>query len=140
MSRQVVTLLAVVAVACGDPDEGPGDSDLTVHLAEDAYYIAVFVPHTSPADCLAESDPRSCAISITLCADGRAARRIGDVIQSGTYELDGPLANAMVDGTDFTFDVASRASPDDGANTTWILDDADYHVDPVFDTIDCQGP
>ncbi|MBA3500466.1 MAG: hypothetical protein M4D80_06170 [Myxococcota bacterium] len=112
------------------------DEDVTL-LTQDAYYLAVFAPDTAPEDCLAHPDPRGCQFAITLCKDGRAAERIGDIISSGTYELNGSVAHVAVDNYSFEFDVATRVRSSDSPKTTWVLDTKDLHKTFNFDTIDC---
>jgi hypothetical protein len=133
MKPMLFVLATILATACttSEGDEAP-------LLSRDIYYLAVFAPHPSPEACLANSpEPRGCRFAITLCKDGRAAERIADIIQTGTYEMSGATALVSLPETTFEFDVATRVKAGDSANTTWILDTNDVHANPSFDTIDC---
>jgi hypothetical protein len=127
--KHLLCLVTLCATAC------TVDEDVML-LTQDTYYLAVFAPDTSPEDCLARAD-RGCRFAITLCSDGRAAERIGDVIGSGTYELNGSVALVVLDSYSFEFDVATRMRSADSPKTTWILDTKDLHKTFHFDTIDC---
>jgi hypothetical protein len=129
--KHLACLVILCATACTAADE-----DVTL-LTVDAYYLAVFAPDTSPEDCLARPDPRGCRFAITLCSDGRAAERIGDVISDGTYELNGSIALVTLEDRSFEFDVATRVRSNDSPKTSWVLDTKDLHKTVHFDTIDC---
>ncbi|MCW5803239.1 MAG: hypothetical protein KIT31_12720 [Deltaproteobacteria bacterium] len=109
-------------------------------LPSDAHYVAVFAPFSSPEDCLANAqDPRSCAFALTFCADGQAARRMGDVVESGDYYLEGSVANASYnDGVQqLRFDVDAVVDLEN-PTTHWIVDDAHRWETLAFDTISCS--
>lgn len=129
---------ALSAVACTADGEGAAGDGAT--LPNDAYFIASFAPYGSPEACLANSpEPRGCRFAITLCKDGRAARRIADIVSVGTYDLDGSIAHAtLADGTSFEFDVETRVKTGDSPNTTWIVDTNNTHMTQQFDSIDCS--
>lgn len=128
--------LALLLTAC--LDQAQPDRYL---LPSDAHYVAVFAPFSSPEDCLANAqDPRSCSFALTFCADGQAARRMGDVVESGDYYLEGSVAHASYnDGIEqLTFDVDAVIELE-SPTTNWIVDDANRWETFAFDTIAC-GP
>lgn len=130
-----LTLLSLSLTGCMD------DDGYATPLSYDAYFIAVFAPHTSAEDCIASSpDPRGCQFATTLCKDGRAASRMGDIISIGTYEMLGSVAHAtLTSGETFEFDVSTPAKAGDSANTTWNADTTNLHLTEQFDTIDCSA-
>jgi hypothetical protein len=115
-------------------------AETEIALPYDAYFLAVSAPYASPDDCIANSpEPRGCRFAITLCADGRAAQRIADIISTGTYEVIDSVAHAsFADGTSLEFDVATRSLAGDSPNTTWIVDTSNLRETLQFDTIDCS--
>jgi hypothetical protein len=105
-----------------------------VTLASDAYFVADFVD-----ECLAnETDTRGCSFSIALCRNGRAAERIGDIIQAGHYMMEGSVAIAELDTHSFRFDVDTGAGGGTGADA-YVPDTEGLWHTFQFDTIDCSA-
>ncbi len=132
--KSLTSILAALTVAACSTDDAA-----TATLSSDSHFIAVIAPYMSPEDCISNSpDPRGCRFTLTFCKDGRAARRIADVISEGEYELIGSVAHATYsDGTSLEFDVTTMKGNSDGSNTTWIADVNNLHESMLFDTIDC---
>jgi hypothetical protein len=139
--KNLASVIAVLSVAACTDD---GESLNPTPLAYDAYFIAVFAPHTSPQDCLDSPDPRGCRFAITLCKDGRAAERIADIVRDGSYDMIDNVAHVTINdyptgSWSFEFDVVARVRSGDSPNTSWIFDTAGYHQTLQFDTIDCAN-
>jgi hypothetical protein len=102
-------------------------------LPADTYFI-----YDRVDECLAnEPNPWSCAYTVALCSNGRAAQRIGDVIEEGFYEIDGPVATGTMRDTSFELNVET------GDATGLALDHYAYDTEQrwntlQFDTIDCS--
>jgi hypothetical protein len=127
LSALVITLSISACVEPAEPDVLPSD----------AHYVAVFAPFTSPEDCLANSpDPRGCRFAITLCANGRAAKRTADIVDDGHYYMEGPIAHAVLASDRFDFDVETVIEI--GSTQRWIVDDQRRWETLQFDTISCD--
>jgi hypothetical protein len=117
--------------ACADPYP-------TTPLSQDAHYVALVSPYASPEECLAKaSQPMECAISLSLCKNGRAGERFGDTVSEGVYDMGNSVATVnFTDGRTLIFDVAAVADVED-TSTHWIVDTQDRWNTLQFDNIDC---
>lgn len=110
-------------------------------LDEDAHFVALIGTYATPEACLAkEANPFVCEFSLSLCKNGRAGLRQGDIILDGTYTMSGNgIAHASFrDGSKFEFDTLAVKEVDAGGR--WIVDDAERYKTLQFDNIDCSRP
>ena len=106
--KAVVVGLALVASACA------ADGAAVDTLPHDTYYSQ----DTYTGQCGPNTPPQWCVPKLSLCASGSYAYLQGDVIEEGTYHLEGSTAVAASNtGGEFTFDLSSRVM-DTGSYTS----------------------
>lgn len=130
----LITALAALAACTSDLSERVG-----VHLPSDGHFIVIPPGYTSPWACLAsEPNPYICEESLSLCKNGRAGHRRGDIVSEGTYEMAGPIATiTYVDRSPLmAFDVAAVTSADDPVH--WTVDTDQDYQQLQFDNIGCE--
>jgi hypothetical protein len=133
MTRLVSLALLTSLVACVD------DAETGSHtLPADGHYVIVPNGYASPEECLANAQqPFACQYSLSLCANGRAGERIGDLVDQGTYNLHGSVAHVDFDsGETMQFDVQAVVDLD-SPNVQWIIDTEQRWNTLQFDNIDC---
>ena len=137
MKRLALVIVAGSSAAC--IDAGSGDRAGQT-LPSDSHYVVVPNGYASPEECIASApQPFSCVLSLSLCRNGRAGARVGDIVEDGTYTMDGSIAHIVFDRKTMDFDVAAvveLGSP----NTTWIVDTEHRWETLQFDNISCQRP
>jgi len=129
-----ITIFGALAACTSDLSEPAG-----VHLPSDGHFIMIPQGYTSPWACLAaEPNPYICQESLSLCRNGRAGYRRGDLVSEGTYEMAGPIATiTCVDGSPLmAFDVAAVTSVDDPVH--WTVDTDHDYMELQFDNIGCE--
>ncbi len=134
------SVICVLLPACTE-GSSPTTPDPSTALPEDAHFVAIIAPYTSPEDCLANAEqPFSCEFSLSLCKSGRAGERVGDLIAEGAYDMVGSVAHIdFTDGSSLQFDVDAVAEI--GApNAQWIVDTEHRWETLQFDNIDCSRP
>ncbi len=135
-------LTSSLAACMDQPGPGPGqEPDPATALPADAHFIALVPPYPTPEACIAEDpQPFSCEFSLSLCMNGRAGQRIGDLIAEGTYDMENSIAHVTyTDGSTLEFDVdavVEIGSP----NAHWIVDTERRWETLQFDNIDCSRP
>jgi hypothetical protein len=104
--RTLAYVAAVALVACTDSG--------STALSQDAHFVALIPPYTSPDECLEEPFPNSCRRSLSLCTDGRAGQLQGHVTVTGTYAMFDAVAHVDFGsaGT-LMFDVEAHTDLDD---------------------------
>ena len=135
-------VIAVLLAGC--LDSGGGTGEPATALDYDAHFVALIGTHPTPEDCLAtEEMPFVCRFSISLCKNGRAGYLRGDIVSSGTYNLEGNIAHITFtsDGSPIDekmdFDVVAPAEI--GApQAKWIVDTEGRWNTLQFDNISCD--
>ena len=108
---KAAALIALLLSACA------ADGAYNDTLPHDTYYSQdAFIGQCGP-----DTPPQWCVPKLSLCANGSYAYLQGDVIEEGTYHLEGPTAVATSStGNAFTFDLSSRVMAADGyASPPW---------------------
>jgi hypothetical protein len=136
-AMKTLGLLLLALAACMDSGSSGGPGNV---LDADAHFVGLVGTHATPEDCLAkEPNPFVCEYSLSLCANGRAGLRRGDLVSEGTYTLNGVVANAtFTDNTRMSFDV--QAAHEIGSPQKWIVDRQERWNTLAFDNIDCGSP
>jgi hypothetical protein len=130
MKSYALFLLFAVTGCSSSSDDGPAGPT----LPNDAYFV-----YSDVDQCLADNpdDQRGCSFALALCSNGRAGARIGDIIDDGTYEMDGPVAHGELRGSSFTFDVETGAAT--GLSVNFMIPDTEQRWQTLqFDSIDCS--
>jgi hypothetical protein len=74
-------------------------SDDSITIDETTVYAAVPPPFETAAQCREVADPLyNCEPSLTLCPDGSFQLLVTDILNAGTYEIDGDELRATLDG------------------------------------------
>jgi hypothetical protein len=136
--RMKASAVAVLAALAGCIDAPPPDSH---PLPMDVHYIVLPAGYSSPEQCIAnDAQPFSCINSLSLCKNGRAGLRRGDVLEQGTYQLEGSVAHITFESErTMDFDVDSVTEPD-SPSVGWTVDTQDRWETLQFDNIDCSQP
>jgi hypothetical protein len=102
MKRMAILPFLVAAGCVTGPEVGEP-------LAEDTSFIGVTGPYSSSDECFAQSthDGWDCSFALTLCHNGRATLRLGDVVLKGIYAMHGDIARATIEATVLTLDLAT---------------------------------
>jgi hypothetical protein len=112
-------------------------SEIGEPLAEDVYYIGVPTQYATANDCFAQSS--HCSFALTLCHNGRAALRIGGMVQQGIYAMDGDLARGTIETHVLALDLATLSEPEGEIvrGIRWELDTEGRTTTQVYSTVDC---
>jgi hypothetical protein len=80
-------------------------------LDDDRAYRRLLARFDTYDQCIADKSIAGCYQTFVLCANRRVMIDLENRPIDGTYELDGDVATARVEGTIFEFNLAERASP-----------------------------
>jgi hypothetical protein len=113
-------------------------SEIGEPLDEDVYYIGVPAQYATANDCFARS--RHCSFALTLCHNGRAALRIGGLIQQGIYAMHGDIARGTIETHVLALDLATLTEPEGQIvqGVRWELDTEGWTTTQVYSTVDCR--
>lgn len=113
-------------------------SEIGEPLDEDVSYIGVPAQFASANDCFAASS--HCSFALTLCPNGRAALRIGGLVQQGIYAMDDDIARGTIETHVLALDLATLSEPEGPMirGIRWELDTEGRTATPVYDTVDCR--
>ena len=128
-------LTVLLASACLDAPA----PDATMALATDTHFVGLFPPYTTPEDCLAhEQQPFSCLYSLSLCKNGHAGERRGDLLYDGGYHMVGSVAHIVYkNDPPREFDLEALVFVD-SPNQPWIVDTQDRWNTLQFDNVSCE--
>lgn len=135
--NRMLLLVSLVATGCV-ASPGVGEP-----LDEDVHYIGVPTDFAAAVACVAPSarSPRPyCTVALTLCHNGRAALRIGDVVMGGIYAMDGDVARGTIEANVLALDLATLAEPEGPivAGVRWELDTERRSRTQVYDALGCD--
>jgi hypothetical protein len=142
-TRMKTLVLVLLATGCfNESDQVLPDAEVAGALPSDAHYIQIIPGYASPQQCLAEAEqPFICSYTLSLCKDGRAGSREGDLLYEGTYSMADSIAQiTWSSGTNpsFTqFDVESVTELDAPA-VHWVIDTDQLYNSLQFDNISCD--
>ena len=114
-------------------------SEIGEPLDEDVYYIGVPAQYATANDCFAQS--RHCSFALTLCHNGRAALRIGGLVQQGIYAVhDDGVARGTIETHVLALDLATMSEPEGQIvrGVRWELDTEGRTTTQVYSTVDCR--
>ena len=134
------TLALAVVTMTGCFTTTPNDDAEPTSLPSDAHYVEIEAPYASPQQCLAQNtQPFICQYSFSLCKDGRAGTRQGDLLYEGTYTMTGSVANITWDRYEglMQFDVSSLTEPS-APSVHWVVDTDQLYDTLQFDNISCE--
>ena len=136
MTRRAVLVSLVLTGCVASP--GVGEP-----LDEDVHYIGVPTDFASAVECLVPSTAapgRLCSFALTLCHNGRAALRIGDVVMGGIYAMDGTIARGTIEASDLALDLETLAEPEGPIvrGVRWELDAHRRSRTAIYDALGCD--
>src|SRR5207244_8298446 len=118
------------------------NSEVGEPLAEDTSFIGVSGPYSSSADCFAQSAHSGwdCSFALTLCHNGRATLRLGDVVMKGIYAVHGDVARATIESHVLELDLATLTELEGpvAGGIRWELDTEGRAARSSSDASDCR--
>jgi hypothetical protein len=90
-------------------------------LDEDRAYRRLVDRFDTYDQCIADKSLASCYQTLVLCENRRAMIDLDDRPLDGTYELDGNIATAKVEGEMIVFDIEHLTSPQLPGRHAWEL-------------------
>lgn len=107
---RALLLLSLLAAACTDPS-----------LDEDRAYRRLLGRFDTYDQCLADQSLAGCYQTLILCTNRRVMMDLENRPLEGSYELDGDVATAMIEGDMIQFDLEKRTSPQLPGRHPWEL-------------------